>query len=117
VDQELLTLSEHHTPRFNGVIYVVIFFEKGHSSKHYYFLDQNLTKSERVEDTFVRSLKSERTDNTKTNHAGIRYFCMIYIVCNLYIIYIVLFRHYLGQTSVGYQSLRLIIINKQLYKM
>jgi hypothetical protein len=27
-----------------------------------------LTKSERVEDTFVRSLKSERTDNTKTKN-------------------------------------------------
>jgi hypothetical protein len=26
-------------------------------------------------------------------------------------------RHYLGQTSAGYQSLRLIIINKQQYKM
>jgi hypothetical protein len=35
---------------------------------HYKYLDQNLTKSERVEDTFVRSLKSERTDNTKTKY-------------------------------------------------
>jgi len=45
---------------------------------------------------------------------------MIYIVYNLYIISI----FYLdttplqpGQTSAGYQCLRLIIINKQLYKM